>query len=523
MPFAHDAEHRSATHQPAAPELAQRTPAAREPDVPSSVPGAELIGRGYDFSRLPVHAEHEADEIAEEAARNGNQASDVVAQRFGVDLSGVRVHTGTGAARAARATGARAYTLGRDIVFGAGEFRPDTVEGNRLFAHELTHVAQQANGLAPAIQRKEVRTDKEIHGERDWTTADREHNTQRWRSACLANLNSGDSSQYVRIAERRDFYKWFFDYASSQGFETRWALAASVVAEGARQIAEMDTQHETSNDMFSVASVELQGAMREGNQVIFDNVLPKLKALLDGGKLTGDAALNWDMQTLSEEQQLIQPLYRKMSPESVRQMDAIARKTPFVKAGIWADARMNHGKAGDEVTAGQFNYGGTVPAFEEKNLTDVHDRWTYGMKLGNVFRKTGTLFDPAKDPRPEAGAEYRDGSKFAAVDTRAHLHVLDAWLNPDRMSRIGPGSDVGAIINGLTPVEKRLVLADRSPDGWSYSVRFAQFGFISEATVRRALPDGPEFAGVVAAFLVRYRNERARVEMRYPTGVTPPM
>jgi uncharacterized protein DUF4157 len=63
--------------------------------------------------------------------------------RFGYDLSTVRVHADGEAASAARAVQARAYTFGRNIVFGAGEYAPTTAEGKRLIAHELTHVAQQ--------------------------------------------------------------------------------------------------------------------------------------------------------------------------------------------------------------------------------------------------------------------------------------------------------------------------------------------------------------------------------------------
>jgi len=55
----------------------------------------------------------------------------------------VRVHADGEAAGAARAVRARAYTIGRDIVFGSGEYKPATVEGRRLLAHELTHVGQQ--------------------------------------------------------------------------------------------------------------------------------------------------------------------------------------------------------------------------------------------------------------------------------------------------------------------------------------------------------------------------------------------
>ncbi len=64
--------------------------------------------------------------------------------RFGRDFSQVLVHTDAGAARSAQAMKARAYTVGRNVVFGAGEFRPQSVEGKRLLAHEFAHVVQQS-------------------------------------------------------------------------------------------------------------------------------------------------------------------------------------------------------------------------------------------------------------------------------------------------------------------------------------------------------------------------------------------
>ena len=65
-------------------------------------------------------------------------------QRFGHDFSGVRVHSSTAAELSAREVGAHAYTVGHNVVFGAGRFVPSTHEGRRLIAHELTHVVQQA-------------------------------------------------------------------------------------------------------------------------------------------------------------------------------------------------------------------------------------------------------------------------------------------------------------------------------------------------------------------------------------------
>lgn len=62
--------------------------------------------------------------------------------RFGHDFSRVRVHTGSMAAESARAVNARAYTVGHDVVFGAGKYTPATTAGRALIAHELTHVVQ---------------------------------------------------------------------------------------------------------------------------------------------------------------------------------------------------------------------------------------------------------------------------------------------------------------------------------------------------------------------------------------------
>lgn len=63
--------------------------------------------------------------------------------RFDHDFSRVRVHTDAAADASARSVRAIAYTMGQQIVFRAGAFAPETTDGRRLLAHELTHVVQQ--------------------------------------------------------------------------------------------------------------------------------------------------------------------------------------------------------------------------------------------------------------------------------------------------------------------------------------------------------------------------------------------
>jgi len=80
--------------------------------------------------------------------------------RFGYDFSRVRVHTGGLAERSAHELNAHAYTVGRDIVFGAGRLSPGTDDGRRLLAHELTHVVQQGEASS-VVQRQPADSDPE--------------------------------------------------------------------------------------------------------------------------------------------------------------------------------------------------------------------------------------------------------------------------------------------------------------------------------------------------------------------------
>jgi hypothetical protein len=71
--------------------------------------------------------------------------------RFGRDFGDVQVHTGMAAAESARSIGAAAYTVGSDIVFGAGHYAPHTTEGRWLLSHELTHTIQQGGHARSSV------------------------------------------------------------------------------------------------------------------------------------------------------------------------------------------------------------------------------------------------------------------------------------------------------------------------------------------------------------------------------------
>ena len=115
---------------------------------------ARLVARmGDGEGILSSGAVHPGVEAAIAASRGGGRPLDAqVAGRLepalGESLADVRVHTGESAAALARAVSARAFTVGNDIFFGAGEYRPGMRDGNQLIAHEVAHTIQQRG--APA-------------------------------------------------------------------------------------------------------------------------------------------------------------------------------------------------------------------------------------------------------------------------------------------------------------------------------------------------------------------------------------
>lgn len=78
--------------------------------------------------------------------------------RFGIDFSQVRVHNDPLASVTSRTLNSKAYTIGRDIVFGAEQYAPETTDGKKLIAHELTHVVQQSVESGNYINRNNVKS-----------------------------------------------------------------------------------------------------------------------------------------------------------------------------------------------------------------------------------------------------------------------------------------------------------------------------------------------------------------------------
>lgn len=180
---------------------------------------------GHDFSRVRVHSGAASEQSAGEVDANGmklgtlhrkargqNDVAEVppivhdvlrspgqpldaemrafMEPRFGHDFSQVRVHADAQAAESARAVSALAYTVGRDVVLGAGKYAPRTNVGLRLMAHELAHVVQQGEG-------KEVKRLSRF--------SDTDHNIIEEVALTLAKLSPEEIKQIHAGNTKRDY------------------------------------------------------------------------------------------------------------------------------------------------------------------------------------------------------------------------------------------------------------------------------------------------------------------------------
>lgn len=290
----------------------------------------------------------------------------------------------------------------------------------------------------------------------DWTHFDRLNKTNRWRQANDVNLRNGRSSQYMQIDQRRDFYLWFYEIMRARGHEIRWPLAAYVVAGGANEVANRDPAG--TNFM---RPNSLEAMMRRGNQVIFNDVFPKLQALYARqDRLTGAAAQAWDAQTLGEEQNLIQPLYSTMSPADLATMnDLVRQRGTLTSIGSSIFGR---------VDAGMYNSGGAVPPFpDDYDLTNPEHRFRYGMMLADFFSETPSGVDQATRRAGSSGraeavaipnvpASYSNGEMLRRMDGYQTLHRFTSMLSDVGLDRAA----ATRLLHQMTPDERRVITTD---------------------------------------------------------------
>jgi hypothetical protein len=185
-----------------------------------------------------------------------------------------------------------------------------------------------------------------------------------------------------------------------------------------------------------VTTEEVQTILRRGNQVIMDDVFPKLRDLWLNPR-RGQAALDWDAETLAEEQNLVQPLYDGASAEANTILQNMA-------SGTWTSAEYGARvfEAGS-VQPGTNIRGGRVPFFTG-SMRDMATRWRYGNTIANTF-STITPAGTAPTSPPSVGSSYSGGGMFRSLDWKRHLHEWEAAVD----NEIRPQEEIDAAIAAM--------------------------------------------------------------------------
>lgn len=120
----------------------------------------------------------------------GRGALNEMSSAFGRDFSGVRIHTDSHAEQLSEQIRAQAFTHGKDIYFNQGKYSPETQEGKRLLAHELTHVVQQGHTAElSSIQRYTVPDKLPCNGLVGWLNSNSPYAPEWAETRCQYSFN----------------------------------------------------------------------------------------------------------------------------------------------------------------------------------------------------------------------------------------------------------------------------------------------------------------------------------------------
>lgn len=171
-------------------------------------------------------------------------------------------------------------------------------------------------------------------------------------TAAEYNLKNLKTENYQTLVQRKQFYNWFDDYTKSKGFETKWSGAA----EGT--VGNLELLLYPLSEFFGASNDEIKSFVKAGNKRILDDMMPRMKALIEGPVLKGQAAFEWDGRTLAAEQKLIHISYLKLSNASFIKLENSVQQNTVMS----------------EIVG--FFVGGEP---FKGSLRDISDRWIYGM------------------------------------------------------------------------------------------------------------------------------------------------
>lgn len=153
----------------------------------------------------------------------------------------------------------------------------------------------------------------------DWLKHDRIHNSIVWQQANLYNLSHNLPQEYLKISERRDFYKWIYGTLKQKGHEVVWVQMAHFISKKMHLLESFPCLLFSNRKIVQYADA--------GSEVVFNKAFKDLKDLLDSETiLKGNKAKEWDESMAYKEQYIwLDSLYLTIDEDSLKTIERMAK------------------------------------------------------------------------------------------------------------------------------------------------------------------------------------------------------
>lgn len=169
----------------------------------------------------------------------------------------------------------------------------------------------------------------------DWLTSDRRKVTDVWKQANHYNLENLQPQEYVTIAQRRDFYEWFYKSVETKGHEVVWPKMAHYISK------KLQLTNVFPFNVFTKS--EVKNYAYQGSHHVFTKAFPTLKSLFYSTEtMDFDTVLEWDESILYQEQYVwLQELYDEMDSKTLKTIDKMVKGKGFYSLLVPSDIRFS--------------------------------------------------------------------------------------------------------------------------------------------------------------------------------------
>ncbi len=182
-----EAEEEKVQMKPLANAMIQREAMPEEKEKVQTKP---LLQRASEGGRFQASSDIESQLSTSKGGGSSlpDEVRSFMEPRIGADFGSVRVHTDSEAVQMNQDLNAQAFTHGSDIYFGAGKYSPNSSDGKRLLAHELTHVVQQTGQLGRKVN--QIQRDGGTTNEKESTQQQEDPKEKEFRQKAEAALKA---------------------------------------------------------------------------------------------------------------------------------------------------------------------------------------------------------------------------------------------------------------------------------------------------------------------------------------------